>query len=83
MPPPKDISHLKETLRQALPLLAARYDVHALGLFGSYVRHQQREGSDLDVLVEFRKTPGLLKFIELEDYLSDFLGVKKDVSGFE
>ncbi len=49
------------------------------GVFGSYVRHEQRPDSDLDVLVTFREAPSLLKFIELENYLSGVLGVKIDL----
>ncbi|MBT4504308.1 MAG: nucleotidyltransferase family protein [Gemmatimonadetes bacterium] len=75
----RDIRHFQELLRQQLPLLAGRYSVKALELFGSYVREEQVEGSDLDILVEFQETPGLLKFIELENYLSDFLGVEVDL----
>src|SRR2546430_2285175 len=66
-------------LREQLPSLAARYQVASLGLFGSYVRGTQRPGSDLDVLVTFHETPTLLRLIELENYLSDFLGVKVDL----
>ena len=36
-------------------------------------------GSDLDLLVSFDDTPGLLKFIEMENYISDLLGVKVDL----
>lgn len=50
-----------------------------LGVFGSYVRGEQTGESDLDILVEFDETPGLLKYIELEYYLSDLLGVKVDL----
>ncbi len=66
-------------LRRQLPLLAERYQVESLGVFGSYVRHDQSPESDLDVLVTFYEPPGLLKFIELENYLSDVLGVKIDL----
>jgi predicted nucleotidyltransferase len=33
----------------------------------------------VDVLVEFSETPSLLKFVNLENYLSDHLGVKVDL----
>ena len=70
---------MRELLRQQLPLLSERYGVASLGVFGSYVRHEQQAGSDLDVLVSFRETPGLFRFIELENYLSDLLGVRVDL----
>ena len=67
------------TLLRLLPTLAHRYHVQSLGVFGTYVRHAQRPGSDLDVLVTFEEPPGLLTFLALENYLPDVLGVKVDL----
>lgn len=74
-----DLAQLIELLHQQLPLLAERYQVESLGVFGSHVRHEQRPDSDLDLLVTFTAPPSLLKLIELENYLSDVLGVKIDL----
>lgn len=71
-----DILH---TLRQHLPELRERYGVTSLGVFGSYVRGRERKRSDLDVLVEFAQAPSIFRFIELQEYLSDLLGVKVDL----
>jgi len=68
-----------EMLRQQLPSLAERYHVESLGVFGSYVRREQRPDSDLDLLVTFYEPLSLLEFIELENYLTDVLGVKVDL----
>ena len=43
-----DRMHLIEMLRSMMPLLARRYEVKSLSVFGSYVRHTQRPDSDLD-----------------------------------
>lgn len=74
-----DITQLMQKLHQQLPLLTEGYRVESLGVFGSYVRHKQRSDSDLDILVTFYEAPTLLKFIELENYLSSVLGVKVDL----
>jgi predicted nucleotidyltransferase len=63
----RDIAELRGILREQLPALQDRYGVTSLGLFGSYVRGDARPESDLDVLVRFRRVPGLIRFIELED----------------
>jgi len=68
-----------ETLRNQLPSLAEQYNVATLEVFGSYVRHEQRKNSDLDILITFSKPPSLFKFIRLENHLSDILGVKVDL----
>lgn len=62
-----------------LPQLEDQYNVKYIGLFGSYVRGEQTAESDLDILVEFSKTPTLFQFINLENYLSDNLGIKVDL----
>lgn len=68
-----------DVLQKQLPVLRRRFHVQYLGLFGSYVQGTPRRNSDLDILVEFSKTPSLFEFIELEGYLSDLLGVKVDL----
>jgi predicted nucleotidyltransferase len=75
----REVDRFIEILRQHLPELRERYRVRSLGVFGSYVRGQQKKRSDLDLLVEFDEVPGLLGFIALQHYLSDLLGVKVDL----
>jgi uncharacterized protein len=72
-----------EKLKIALALnkenLKKRYKVNEIGIFGSYVRNEQNKKRDLDVLVSFSETIDLFTFIELENCLSDLLGVKVDL----
>jgi len=80
--PKKDSSSLDEivrTLKVNMPDLAERYGVKRLGVFGSYVRGEADEDSDLDILVEFEDAPTLWEFIRLERELGDKLGVKADL----
>lgn len=78
----KTLKEIKRFLVQHQSVLQERYQVQEIGIFGSYVRHEQTETSDVDVLVEFSKTPSLLKFVNLENYLSDNLGVKRQVQDY-
>ena len=66
-------------LRHALPRLSAEYSVQSLGIFGSYARNEQGVASDLDILVTFSEIPGLIKYIELEQHLTDMLGIPVDL----
>jgi hypothetical protein len=75
----KSLEEIKTILQQHKEELRAKYKVREIGVFGSYVRGQQKKQSDIDILVEFEVVPGLLKFIELEDYLSELLGIKVDL----
>lgn len=74
-----DINRCLEILRSHLPYLEKRFRVRSLGVFGSYVRHEERAGSDLDLLVTFTEPPSLLGFMALENHLSDLLGIKVDL----
>jgi hypothetical protein len=75
----RSLKKMLEILHQQVPLLAERYSVETLEVFGSYVRSEQKKDSDLDVLVTFKEVPSLLTFIAIENYLSDLLGVKVDL----
>jgi len=77
--PGRPVDRYLVTLRQHLPELAERYHVRSLEVFGSFVRNEQSPASDLDLLVTFGKTPGLLEFVSLENHLSDLLGVRVDL----
>jgi len=74
-----NLENVKNTLEKHKKELKKRFRVKEIGVFGSYVRGEQREESDLDVLVEFYETPTLFEFVELEDYLSELLGIKVDL----
>ena len=67
-------------IQKALPKLRQRYGVRNLWLFGSYVRGEQKQESDLDVLVTFdNQQLSLIEFIQLELELSKLLSVKVDL----
>jgi predicted nucleotidyltransferase len=74
-----ELIRAKRVLRAHLPALRERYSIASLGIFGSYVRGEQKKKSDLDLLVEFERAPSLFKYIELEDHLSELVGIKVDL----
>ena len=73
------LTQIRARLRALMPLLRTQYKVQQLEIFGSYVRGEADEKSDLDLLVTFTETPTLFQFIALENFLSDTLGVKVDL----
>ena len=57
-----------------------KYGVKRIGLFGSFIRNEQKETSDIDILVEFEK--GMKTFdnyMELKFYLEKLLGCRVDL----
>ena len=75
----KTIKEITSTLETLKPTLKERFKVKTIGVFGSYVRGEQKKQSDIDVLVEFEEPVGLFEFMDLEIYLSEVLGVKVDL----
>lgn len=76
----KTVEEMTSLIQRGLPELRRQYGVRDLWLFGSYIRAEQGAESDLDVLVEFdnpRLT--LIEFIQLEQQLSQLLGIKVDL----
>lgn len=59
--------------------LQQKYGVKEISIFGSYVRGEQNETNDVDILVDFDKPIGMFKFLELEEYLSELLQVQVDL----
>ena len=72
---------LKTRLTQLKPILAKDYHVTQLGIFGSYVRGEQTEDSDVDILIDFEPNFrfGLVTFCSIENQISDTLGKKVDL----
>lgn len=77
--PSLELATILRTLREHWPLLMGRYQVQSAGVFGSYARSEQDRQSDVDIVVSFIEPPGLLKYVELENYLTDVLGVPVDL----
>ncbi len=69
----------QQQLRQLLPDLRERYGVVQMWLFGSYVRQEQTDASDLDILVAFDEAPTLFQFVYLKDELSEALAMPVDL----
>ena len=75
----KTLKEIKNILAKHMEILESQYKVKSIGVFGSYIKGRQKKGSDLDILVEFFEPVSLLKFIHLENYLSEILGVRVDL----
>lgn len=75
------VEEIIKKLEELKPILQEKYRVAQIGVFGSTVRGENREKSDVDILVEFEPDAkiSLLDFVELENFLSDLLGTKVDL----
>ncbi len=66
---------------KALAKLCRKHHVRRLDLFGSRAKGTAKDGSDVDLLVEFEPghVPGLLGFLALQEDLADLLGEEVDL----
>ncbi len=72
-------SRVLELLTQSKPILAARYGVTHLALFGSTVRNTARSDSDIDVLVAFDGPATSERYFGVQFYLEDLFGRAVDL----
>jgi predicted nucleotidyltransferase len=68
----KILKSLKEEVRE-------RYKVEIEGIFGSYARGEEKEISDIDILVDFQKGANLFDLVGLANFLEEKLKCKVDV----
>lgn len=77
----QEINEIKNKILSVQSKLSNEFEVDEIGLFGSYVRGEACEDSDLDILVSLnpQHSVGLIKFNSLKDFLSDLLNIKVDL----
>ena len=75
----KTLNEIRTILRQQGDIVAEKYGIAVVGVFGSYVRGEQDSQSDLDLLMEKLRPVSLLELVGAEIYLSGILGMKVDL----
>jgi predicted nucleotidyltransferase len=67
-------------LREHEPILREQFGVKKIGVFGSFVRGEERPDSDVDILVEFRRGQETFDhYMDLKFYLEDLFGRSVDL----
>lgn len=70
---------LKSELKESIIQFLQPYHPERISIFGSYARGEQCPDSDLDILIQFKERVGLLKLVQIEQELSDKMGIKVDL----
>ena len=65
-------------LKEEQPYLQKEFGVKKIAIFGSFAKGRVHRKSDVDIFIEFTKSPGM-RFFDLMDYLDKKLGRKTDV----
>jgi uncharacterized protein len=74
-----DRQRILALLTQHRPVLAERFGVTRLALFGSVARGTSAEGSDVDLLVDFDGVATARRYFGVQFYLEDLLGMEVDL----
>jgi len=76
----KTLNEIKKILLEHRKELKEKYKVKTIGIFGSYAREEQKETSDIDMLVEFEEGyKNFNNFMELYYYLKDIFKTDIDL----
>jgi predicted nucleotidyltransferase len=75
----KTLDEIKIIIRQHRDVLAERYGIAVVGIFGSGVRGEQRQQSDMDLLADILRPISLFELVGAELYLNEILGEKVDL----
>ncbi|RLG15191.1 MAG: nucleotidyltransferase [Candidatus Nanohalarchaeota archaeon] len=75
----KEVEQIIMILGKDKQNLRKKYGVKKVGVFGSYVRGEQKRKSDLDLLIDFKEPVSLFEFLELERHLSELTDKKVDL----
>ncbi len=75
----KTLQEIESILRDQKPILRQKFKVKEIGIFGSFVRGEQKDTSDLDLLIDFEEPLGLIRYVGLQNYLSDKIGERVDL----
>ena len=75
----QNTQEILDTIRQSKQHLSLAFNLRAVGVFGSVIRGEQRDGSDIDVLVDLDSKADLLDLIGIGQYLEERLHARVDV----
>jgi predicted nucleotidyltransferase len=75
----KTIHDIRRIIHQHQDVLADKYGVSVVGLFGSYARQEQRPDSDIDLLADILRPISLFELVGAELYLGEVLDTKVDL----
>jgi predicted nucleotidyltransferase len=73
----KEVKSIIKTLKNLEAYIRKKYKAEIIGIFGSYVRGEQKKGSDIDIIVKFYKGATLFDFVGLSIFLEEKLKIKK------
>lgn len=76
----RDKDEILKKLKKLKPILEKDYNITEIGLFGSYLRGEQNQDSDIDILLDHKSGLTFFKLIDLENLLNQTFNIKVDIA---
>ncbi len=76
----KNKDEILKTLKELKPILEKDYNITEIGLFGSYLRGEQNQDSDIDILLDHKSGLTFFKLLDLETLLNKTFNIKVDIA---
>ncbi len=73
-----NIEEIKRKISEKKNFLQDKYKVERIAIFGSRARKEEKEASDVDIILEFSEPIGW-EIVEIKEYLESLLGLKVDI----
>ncbi len=73
------LEEIKSILIQFKPVIEQKYHITALGIFGDYVKGNESDNNEVNILVDYVEPPSLLDLVDMEYFLTDLLQIKADI----
>ncbi len=77
------LQDIENAIKKIKPELEQKFGIKKIGIFGSYSKGLANEESDIDLIVDIKHPIGLIRFIQIEQYLTDILNRKVDLLTFQ
>lgn len=75
----RDINEIISKLKELKPELEKNFSLTELGVFGSFVRNEQTDDSDIDILIDYKEGTSILTLGGLQYMLSEIFNTKVDI----
>ncbi len=75
-----EAENIVKKLKEIKPQLEREYFVKEMGIFGSVVRGEQTEKSDIDILFDFNRGMTFFKLVRLKEMLSNLFNKNVDIA---
>lgn len=77
-----ELEEIKKRIKEKEKFLREKYKIKRIAIFGSRARKEEKEGSDIDIILEFSEPIGW-EIVEIKDFFESLLDLRVDILTFK